>query len=315
MKEKLHQTLFETLFKELKNSNQYFKEFTMSATTVGCFRLFRPASSGSSVQGTANRLVLLFGWSDSQMRHLEKYTSIYHTLGLDVYVMTSPSVYFLSSGRLRKDLRRNDEEAVKHLLEAGAIQSSAAPKENRNRKVIVHVFSNGGLLAFRGFFRLLAEKQPPLRLNLSHFIFDSVPGATARTGGIALTMWIKNRIVRTIVSSVVTAWFFLSGSVRYLLGFNSLSTIDDLKQFTLEPQQLAASRLYMYSKVDDLVPAEQIQAHALAAQKKGCDVYEHVFEDSAHVQHFRKFPELYRTAVHEFLNTPGITTSSVPRKL
>lgn len=49
--------------------------------TIGPFHLF-PSNIKSSLSKT--HVALIFGWTDGQLKHLEKYTSLYKTRGIDV---------------------------------------------------------------------------------------------------------------------------------------------------------------------------------------------------------------------------------------
>jgi hypothetical protein len=58
-------------------------------------------------------------------------------------------------------------------------------------------------------------------------------------------------------------------------------------------------RLYLYSDADDMIPAEEVEAHAAEAKVRGLEVRMEKFEGSPHVAHARTYPERYWGAVRK----------------
>ncbi|KAF8206846.1 hypothetical protein K438DRAFT_449121 [Mycena galopus ATCC 62051] len=52
-------------------------------------------------------------------------------------------------------------------------------------------------------------------------------------------------------------------------------------------------RLYLYSKVDEIVPMADVEVHAARSASEGLDVRKLCFDTSAHVAHARVYPEEY----------------------
>jgi len=59
--------------------------------------------------------------------------------------------------------------------------------------------------------------------------------------------------------------------------------------------------LYLYSSADEMVFADDIIHHIHQMESHGVEVYSHNFETSAHVEHYRYFPEQYSAVVDQFL--------------
>jgi pimeloyl-ACP methyl ester carboxylesterase len=61
-------------------------------------------------------------------------------------------------------------------------------------------------------------------------------------------------------------------------------------------------RLYLYSRLDELVPLEEVASHVKDAKERGyLDVQECLFEDTRHCAHLKGDPEKYWSSVLFFL--------------
>ena len=56
-------------------------------------------------------------------------------------------------------------------------------------------------------------------------------------------------------------------------------------------------RLYLYSRVDPIIPHTAVEEHMEDSRKKGLDVHYVLFDTSSHVSHAKKYPERYWEAV------------------
>jgi hypothetical protein len=54
-----------------------------------------------------------------------------------------------------------------------------------------------------------------------------------------------------------------------------------------------SSRLFLYGKKDILIPWEHIEGHIAESRKTGFVVDSQLFDDSGHVGHMRKHPDMY----------------------
>lgn len=73
--------------------------------------------------------------------------------------------------------------------------------------------------------------------------------------------------------------------------------------FLLEEIPLPSPHLYFYSEIDELIRVKDIEEYIEHVTKnmeiKHVDSYK--FKDSNHVQHFRKYPDVYEKYVMQFL--------------
>lgn len=158
-------------------------------------------------------------------------------------------------------------------------------------------------------------------------VLDSCPGngGVSRTVA-AFTSSIRSPILRTVVGLAIRGAFLLMAArTRFTSLFRVLQTlfrrvlpfrtpsaipappqtiIDRLKATLSSPRLLpwltvATPRLYMYSPLDDMIPAEEVEAHAADAQRRGLYVRRELFAESSHVSHARMYPERYWAVVTE----------------
>ncbi|KAF8954310.1 hypothetical protein BDZ97DRAFT_1766358 [Flammula alnicola] len=194
-------------------------------------------------------------------------------------------------------------------------------------RVLVHTFSDGGARQLTTLSSMLASRPTfayytttlspsPTSSLRSALILDSCPG----NGGVNKTIRAftsvagANPILRRLVVLFVRGlyWYMtLHKRITFLLSFlsrspsrklkESTSGIESMKTHLLTPHLLpwfspsTTKRLYIYSTADDIIPAEEVEAHAKRARKVGVDVRTED-EGSPHVAHARTYPELYGVA-------------------
>ncbi|KIH68300.1 hypothetical protein ANCDUO_01366, partial [Ancylostoma duodenale] len=71
--------------------------------------------------------------------------------------------------------------------------------------------------------------------------------------------------------------------------------------YLLECMDLPIPQLYLYSHEDKFIKHKYVKRFLEQQRERGKDVEEIIFEGSEHVQHFRKYPEQYRSACVKFL--------------
>ncbi|KJA25143.1 hypothetical protein HYPSUDRAFT_38107 [Hypholoma sublateritium FD-334 SS-4] len=199
-------------------------------------------------------------------------------------------------------------------------------------KVLVHAFSNGGSWQLTTLSAILAESYPPSLFRPTSFqasivVLDSCPG----NGGVSRTVAafssaIRSPLLRALVGPAVRGAFLLMAArtrltalfhilrtlLRRLLQLQTPSvppappqtTIDALKTTLSSPRLLpwltaATPRLYMYSPFDEMIPAEEVEAHAADAERQGLCVRMELFPESSHVAHARMYPERYWAVITE----------------
>lgn len=66
-------------------------------------------------------------------------------------------------------------------------------------------------------------------------------------------------------------------------------------------QPVEVPQLYLYSRVDAIIPVEDVEAHITTQTKRGVATTAVDFEDSAHCEHFKQYPDKYIELLQAFL--------------
>ncbi|CAA7262220.1 unnamed protein product [Cyclocybe aegerita] len=246
------------------------------------------ASADGSEGVSAPGLIILFGWMNAKLAHVQKYADIlrgiYSTSTIAV-VMVDSNFYWLS-------------EKTKESTLAPVLTTLNREKENGNlnKGILLYVMSNAR-------HPLNAPQQPPIAMLL-----DSLPGddgfESAMNGSRP-----DQPILRIISTPIVILIYGVFHLINMLAG--NLPIFTSLRIAVHEPAGLPnlseskssdvkpAPRLYIYSETDRITLAKNVKRHIDEAAGKGYDVTVERFEKSPHVAHARTDPERYWTAVRE----------------
>ncbi|KAJ7503545.1 hypothetical protein B0H11DRAFT_586645 [Mycena galericulata] len=272
-------------------------------TPLGKYAFIQRPTSVSSTSLTDPTVVLIFGWMSARLLHLLKYTSMYRQIYPDatiIVVRSNISILWTSHATRFKP--------VVEVLEAlGCLQ-------NRQR-ILTHSFSNGGafhLIALQG---ILSSKNTNTQTprTASAMIIDSAPGGDSLAKlQLALTSPIKNAFLRLLASFFIRVVYSILWTRGQIL--RRPSPLQTMMVSLRRPRVLPwiderTPRLYIYSKVDEMVPFTDVEAHAARSESEGLDVRRVCFDKSPHVAHARLYPEEFWTAVRKVW-TDGCTVQN-----
>ena len=137
----------------------------------------------------------------------------------------------------------------------------------------------------------------------SCLIVDSCPGSGNLSRALkAFTALIKSPILRVLAAIPIAFILILLGAVRLLSRKPELiaEMRSRLEQPSLFPwMSEAAPRLYVYSDADQMVAAEDVEAHINVMKVKGLDVHVEKFHGTPHVTHARSDPDRYCGAIQQ----------------
>ncbi|CAE6534042.1 unnamed protein product [Rhizoctonia solani] len=247
-------------------------------------------------------LILIFGWMGAQLPHLYKYTEHYnklYPLATQILVRAHAS-YFWGSETTR---RAAVSPVIKLLRDAGIHENTMAGSSG----LLVHAFSNGGALNEATLARAIAGTLSPTTntsaIPAQALIYDSLPGVlNIRVTLLAFTAAIRSPIFRAIVKAFLgilyilgTAWIYLENLVLGPKEDLVTRLHRELNEPKLLPQHIP--RTYIYSNVDELIPAESVEGHAKKAKELiggSAGIVRLVkFQESPHVAHARQDPKRY----------------------
>lgn len=110
--------------------------------------------------------ILLFGWMNSQLKHLEKYTNEYQKLypGADILIIESTTANFWSEflssssiGSANLYLYRVELNSTRLRSLQGVAQHIQKINSNGTKPILVHTFSNGGCQQLQSFDVLMKK--------------------------------------------------------------------------------------------------------------------------------------------------------------
>jgi hypothetical protein len=229
---------------------------------------------------TSPSAILLFGWMGAPIRHMTKFAEYYSkTLfpGTPIIVVLSPANTFFAADHKRKA----------HLQPAYIALQALRVKTS---DILVHMFSNGGLNAFRTFVSLIPQQSFTPRV----LVIDSAPGkAKLSTAITAFTMDIRSRFSR-LWTSILVVVIYIYAKMKHWI-FRMEPPIDSMRRWLNDRKAIGKEtrKLYLYSDGDRLVLGGDVKEHALHARENGYYVKEKNFGESRHVGHMRANPEMY----------------------
>ncbi|KAF2248176.1 hypothetical protein BU26DRAFT_531572 [Trematosphaeria pertusa] len=234
-------------------------------------------------------LILLFSWNAAAAKHIAKYTVAYRrffpTARIVLIRCHTPDM-FRREARYEKLLRPAIETVQEHSKAGG--------------EVLVHSFSNGGgnqVTEFAKAWRKLDGSLLPMRAQ----ILDSSPGK----GG-----WKRSHAAISASLPRTRLWGLIgSAFVHMLLAmvflFESLTAREN-KMVVMCRQlndgaifDVRTPRVYLYSRADEMVGAEEVEEHADRAMANGWHVAKVRFDKSAHAGHVREDEGMYWGAILE----------------
>ncbi|KAF4994604.1 hypothetical protein FDECE_13061 [Fusarium decemcellulare] len=262
----------------------------------------------SSNDNDAPSLIVLCAWVAASPKHIAKYTAAYQQL------YPNASILVIQTWTYDVILRLTDNCHFARLEPARDIILSFTDANPDGMRVI-HMFSNGGALVAGLLFTMLRSSRPKLRKDMFHaLLLDSCPGdgeyqSTVR----ALTVSMKLHTYPWPIYAVASLLVHIGASHHRIGNALGIENIVDRIRKRLNDETLVdprVPRLYLYSKVDELVDWEAVASHGFEARKKGYHVEEVVFNNSAHCAHLLEDTEKYWDAVSDLVRTASTTSST-----
>ncbi|KAM5148847.1 transmembrane protein 53 [Mantella aurantiaca] len=251
-----------------------------------------PGLSGSRWDQQREPVVILLGWAGCKEQHLAKYSAFYHKQGCVVISHTAAwrTVFFSESLGLRS-LRC---EAQKLLLLLHDYEVDENP-------VFFHVFSNGGFMLYRHAVELLRSDWRMRRLRVVGSVFDSAPGNRNVCGSVlALNTILRAGTAWPLRYPLLAAFAITVFTLRILL-YPLTRFIHENHYDAMRREPSLWPQLYLYSRADAIISHRDVEGVVTARRQRHLPTRSLDFETSAHVSHYRRFPEKYAGACVLFL--------------
>lgn len=237
-------------------------------------------------------LVLIFAWNGAAAKHIAKYTIAYQKL--------FPTSRILLVRCFTRDWFRRGNEYGPLLKPA---MDLVREHTKSGGEVLVHSFSNGGGSQANEFAKAWKAQygtMMPMRIQ----VIDSAPTKAA---------WMRSHKAISASLPKTLFWRWFGGAMVHLLLLGCAivwtATGQDNKGIVVFRQlnddsvfDKAVPRIYLYSKLDEMVGVEEVDEHADLAESKGWNVKRVCFEKSGHCGHVREDEKKYWGAIMEAWN-------------
>ena len=274
-----------------------FKDFQPLSPTISVYRPSNITTRTRSVSSSP-ALIILTPWLAAQARHVSKYTDAYQSLFPSATILviraTAADMVYRSYKSQQEDL-----QIILPLLQTAA--------GDEGSEIVLHMFSNAGAHKASQLARTYkVQTSKPLKCGM--MVFDSSPGIATYT-----------RIVEAMsvgLPAIPVVRQLLAGLVRFLVAliciqnyFSGGANLVQRARMDLNDTKLIKSRrgrLYVYSTADRMVGSEDVESHALEAERSGERVKMERWGGTPHVGHMANDAGRYWGAVESLWNAEFI---------
>ncbi|XP_022751394.1 transmembrane protein 53-like isoform X2 [Durio zibethinus] len=251
--------------------------------------------------------VVLLGWLGAKTKHLKRYVEWYNSRGIHAvtFVVEVKELLWLDLGvRLEQRISEFENELARYVLEK--------EEDGRERCFIFHTFSNTGWFVF--------QRRDGLKEKIRGVIIDSGSAGPLNpkvwAGGFGAAILKKRSSSINGLESAVTDSKLQKeepGMIEAVL----LSALEKFFGYALNMPDVnrrlrtiinaimehhpPCPQLYLYSTADKLIPYKSVELCIEEMRKKGIKVFSFNFGTSPHVDHYRTFPSIYSSELHNFL--------------
>ncbi|KAI3726504.1 hypothetical protein L1987_66301 [Smallanthus sonchifolius] len=264
--------------------------------------------------------VVVLGWLGSKQKHLRRYAEMYNTFGMNAVTLAA-SV----NDVLGFDLGRKLETRIAALTVDLVSWMEEKEKDGRERFLIFHTFSNTGWLAYGSILNILQGREELLEKikgcvvdsggdpeldpkvwaagfatallkKQSSAVNSSSEAGEVQNGATNVNMDVKEPLFIEVLLLTLFEKFF-----TYLLESPDIKKRLTKVTTTLSENQPSCPQIYLYSTADKVIPFQKIESFAEHQKKLGRQVTTFNFKSTPHVDHYRTFPDTYRSLIQDFL--------------
>jgi hypothetical protein len=217
-----------------------------------------------------NKIALIFGWTLSKNKFLNKYSSIYHEKNWSTVQLASKETSVTNEKIYEKKMKIY-LEILYELFDF-----------SKDKEIIIHLFSNGGIRHYIGLLEESKkdEKYKSLRNMIKGVIFDSCPAdSTMKSGALAMTEGMTNPWMRC-VSYYIMYFFMFFFMIQFLWSSEKMNIKIGIPKLIDEEVHNNIPLLFIYSERDTISSYEYIEEFINKLNKKEKCVKVLKFKDS-----------------------------------
>lgn len=243
-----------------------------------------PSSSCDSLE--QEPVVFLLGHVGMKDKVLAKYSLFYEKTGCITIRYIHPS---------KSSFYQDPSESTDHILCSEKLIQLLEDYDLIDHPVFIHVLSNGGYYIYR-FMADLLHKQ---NFKMIGVVLDSCP---AKSEFLVAAKAIMAPGVAPNMFAALT-WVF---AFAFVFIFTKLKRLfrrchKDVYDYMKESRIHLWPHLFLYSKLDVIVPISHVVEMAERRKEAGAHIALHDFQDSPHVMHFRHYADIYEMKCITFL--------------
>lgn len=235
---------------------------------------------------------MLTPWLAAQARHITKYTDVYQSIFPSASILvirTTPAdMVYRSYKSQQEDLNR-----ILPLLQTKT--------EDEEPEILLHMFSNAGAHKASRLARAYkVQTSAPLRCGV--MVFDSAPGVATYSRIVdAMTVGLPAiPLLRQLLACLVHFLVALIWMQSYFSGGANLVQRARMDLIDMNLIKSNRGRLYLYSTGDRMVGWEDVESHALEAERSRERVKMEKWGGTPHVGHMANDGNRYWGAIESF---------------
>lgn len=264
-------------------------------------RIFIRTNDTSSQKSTVPENVIIFAWGDSLPKHVAKYTEGFRVL----FPSANQIIVFSAIADVLLKTAKQRALDLQPLVEFLSGKDNGSEVEPSTRNLVLCMSNTGGISYGAALEEFMTIHGRPFPHEL--LVLDSTPGSPDMTW-FNLQRWSKAMALGTagwfpwpfvFTQAIWGVFLCVLNGAEWLIGRESAASRCTKLTNNAIFEALAARRLYLYGKDDDLIFWKDIEQHAAAARNVGYSVDCVTFEGSGHVAHMRLSPARYWSAIRE----------------
>ena len=173
--------------------------------------------------------------------------------------------------------------------------------EVENSPIFFHVFSNGGFMLYRYVVELMHSEQQFSSLRVVGAVVDSAPGSGNVCGAVRALTATLGPNVNTMLKYVLLTLFAVTVFLLRVVLYPVTKYIHRNHYDAMRERPATWPQLYLYSQADQVIRNRDVELMVKALKEKGMPVDSYDFVTTAHVSHYRDFPQEYTTRCLAFL--------------
>lgn len=256
-------------------------------------------------------IVFLFGWAGSTDKLINKYADIYHkTMDCNTLTCILPTKYIFFHNDKIPEIATNFLSFVKD-------------QGLRGNNILIHCFSDTGLMVYHGFQKVLMNDPEKYNFNIRGCVYDSCPGPIAEVNATRMMALLtvlayccrrdgysNLQTFKTIYDCLINRFLAsysgrLNGNVQSGL-LPGLKLMDNTwsGDFVKHQRDLPANwpELFIFSKKDWYVSYRYLNNVIEKHVKSGRDVDKLFLQNSDHVGHLRAYKDEYVSSINNFVH-------------